>query len=160
MSKRHITTQQIDLQERERLEIEAAEAAFNFKVGDGVMAEGRRGTIDSIELFGGFNMYNITFEESGRWAYRANQMSPLRGLVWAYDHTGNNLVLTPVCVGDEVDWKRRGVRGFYRAELVAISLKRIKLRLLHYSDRPTASLEAARPVWTRKEVLRVYPKGK
>lgn len=158
MSNHHINTQQTDPQERGRQEIEAAEAAFNFKVGDSVMAEGRRGTIDSIELFGDFNMYNVTIEGGGRRAYRANQMSPLRGQVWSYDHTGNNLVLTPVSVGDEVDWKRRGVRGSYRAELVEIGLKRIKLQLLHYSDRPGASLEGTRPVWTRKKVLRVYPK--
>lgn len=84
-----------------------------------------------------------------------SDQNPHTTTVWAYDHTGSREIETPVSIGDDVQYKRRGERGSYRCRVLEIAADKIKVRpLWKYRGLP---IENGRPIWIKKSVLRVYP---
>lgn len=70
--------------------------------------------------------------------------------IQAYDHTGNRRIPTPVRVRDQVEWKKRGARGTYRAEVLEITQEKLKLNLLYWTWQPGVKLKR-KPFWVSAE---------
>lgn len=61
---------------------------------------------------------------------------PATRTVRVFDSDRNTRIPVTLQVGDTVTWKRRGSAGAYRAEVAAITPRRIRLRLLSYDGMP------------------------
>lgn len=79
------------------------------------------------------------------------------GTVLAYGPDGNTMQRYEVAAGAEVDWKRNGTVGAYRAQIIAFRPGRGKIRPLYHTW--TGSSWKGRPVWVKPRFLRVYSPG-
>jgi hypothetical protein len=81
--------------------------------------------------------------------------------VLAYDSRGNIRELVPIAVGDEIDWKRNGTAGFYRAVVRELDLHpltgavlRLRIHLLEHDGRQVYGRTGR---WIRQRgVMRVH----
>jgi hypothetical protein len=86
---------------------------------------------------------------------------PEEPTILAYDESGNRRMPTPVAIRDEIDWKRQGTRGSYRARVLDIrrdnrGRTRLVIQLLSHDGRP---LPSGRSRSITSGVMRVYLKG-